>query len=624
MIRFHAFRFCTIAHGLIALCLCGQAYAAEQLSAEAQTDRNQLFLGESVTLHISVNGSDNPVIPDLSGLTDFTVRYAGGQKSNSRQTTIINGQVSHEVNLGFAMFFQLTPKRAGALVIPPVDIVAGRQTAKSNPVRLQVRTPGETPDYKVRQSLSRAECFPGEPVVLTIIWYIGKDVGRYRFDMPVLERKEFGFADPEIQQAPGEKPVPIATSAGQGIGLLGTGELDGAGYTTVTFRKVLIPKQAGEFQIDPVDVVFEALAGYRRMRDPFGGLFRNSAFGGQEAVYEKVVVPSNALKLKVLDFPGAGRPPNFAGHIGEYRIEVSAAPTEVSIGDPITVTIALSGPRYLDDVELPPLDRQPALNRDFKIPQEMAPGTVEGNRKMFSQTIRATHADVKEIPPVELAWFNPESRRYEIAKSRPVPITVRATRVVTAADAEGLQPVSAGSELEAWSKGIAHNYEDEGALKNFLYGPTTRFRSPLWLSLLGIPPLIYFGTLVTISTVRRRHADPLAVRARKAYPAFAARLRAIRNHAQTDATPTCPQVLDAVRSYLGARLRVPAASLTYADAEPGLKDNGADADTMTSLKNIFEQCEAGSYAGGGAATRAPADLLERAQRTVRKLEHTLK
>ncbi|TFH18075.1 MAG: protein BatD [Lentisphaerales bacterium] len=624
MTRFNDFWFRVLAHGLIALCLGEGVCAAEQLSAQAQVDRDQLFLGESFTLQIQVSGSDSPTIPDLSGLADFTARYAGGQKSNSSQTTIINGQVSHSVSLGFVMVYQLTPKRAGTLVIPPIDTVANQQTLKTKPIRIQVRTPAETPDFKVRQSLSRTECFVGEPITLTIIWYIGKNVGNYSFHMPLLDRKEFGFADPELRQSPGEKPVRIPTSGGEGIGLQGTGELDGAGYTTVTFRKVLIPRQPGEFQVDPVNVVFDAVTGYRRMRSPFGGVFPNSAFGSQEPVFEKVVVPSNPLKLKVAALPETGQPPDFGGNIGEYRIEVSATPTEVNIGDPITVTIALSGPEYLNEVELPPLDRQPTLSRDFKIPREMAPGRIEGNQKLFTQTIRATHAEVKEIPPIELSCFNPKSGRYEIAKSQPVPLAVRATRVVTAADAEGLQPGQAGSELEAWSKGIAHNYEDKGALRHFPYGPTTWFQSTLWLSLFGIPPLIYFGTLVTASTLRRRHADPLSVRARRAYPSFITQLRTIRKHARTDTASICSQLLDAVRTYIGAKLRVPAVSLTYADVEPMLSGAGADVKTMASLKRLFEHCEAGSYAGGGADAGTPADLVERAHKLVHTLEHTLK
>ncbi len=70
--------------------------------------------------------------------------------------------------------------------------------------------------------------------------------------------------------------------------------------------------------------------------------------------------------------------------------------------------------------------------------------------KEFSQTFRALSANVTQIPPIELNYFNPRSRTYEVARTDPIPLTVHGTRVVTARDAEGLAaPPAAGSEVES-------------------------------------------------------------------------------------------------------------------------------------------------------------------------------
>ncbi|MCP5112400.1 MAG: protein BatD, partial [bacterium] len=158
---------------------------------------------------------------------------------------------------------------------------------------------------------------------------------------------------------------------------------------------------------------------------------------GQRAVYESFVVPSNSLALTVAEVPAAGRPDNFSGLVGNYRMAVQATPTEVNVGDPITLTLRISGPEYLDAIELPPLTNQTALARDFKIPPERAAGVVKGSAKSFTQTIRAKHSDVIEIPPIELAYFDADSGSYKVARTAAVPLTVQGTRIVTARDAEG-------------------------------------------------------------------------------------------------------------------------------------------------------------------------------------------
>ncbi|NIP98723.1 MAG: protein BatD, partial [Akkermansiaceae bacterium] len=73
----------------------------------------------------------------------------------------------------------------------------------------------------------------------------------------------------------------------------------------------------------------------------------------------------------------------------------------VNVGDPITLNIALSGPAFLEPVDLPPLDRQESLTRDFKVPTEIEEGSVDGNFKVFTQTVRALRDDVKAVPPIE-------------------------------------------------------------------------------------------------------------------------------------------------------------------------------------------------------------------------------
>jgi len=603
--------------------VAAQGANGDELTALARVERNEVFLGESLALWIEVRGSDAPAEPDVSVITDFRVQSLGGQTRNSESVTIINGRMSRIVRRGYVFSYRLTPKRTGQLTIPSLEVLAGGQKLRTRPLAVRVKEPTETEDFKLRLALSKAKCYVGEPVTLTVTWYIGKDVRGFEFQVPVLDDGRFASHDVEVRVGQGKKYYRVPLGTGEVIAEKGQGSLEGKTYATLSFRKVLIPRQAGTFRIPKATVACEALVGYRRNRDFFGDFFSDNFFGmGERGVYQRFVTPSNSLALVVLGVPREGRPQGFAGHVGRYRIEATATPTEANVGDPITLTIKLSGPEYLGDVELPPLKDQPALARDFRIPDEMAPGKVEGKVKSFTQTIRATHPEVKQIPPIELPYFDTETGRYGVARTKPIPLTIHKTHVLTASDAEGRQAGPLKSELTEWTKGIAHNYEDLSVLENQAYGLATVGLSPFWMAATLGPLAIYIVLLLSTVLVRRARADPERRRAKKAYGQLKRSIRELRTSG--DASRGFGQVLTASQCYLGKKLGLTSAAITYRDVEERLKARGVGTETLADLKQLFEDCEARHYAGtldGAAEVRS---ICDRALDLAERLEAALK
>ena len=146
----------------------------------------------------------------------------------------------------------------------------------------------------------------------------------------------------------------------------GQGTLNGEQFTTLTLEKVLIPRETGQFRIGPAAVELNIVTGQAPSRSIFDDFFsgssflRNSPFSRE--VTRKLVVPSNELNLEVLPLPEP-RPPSFTGLVGAYSIETAAAPTEVNVGDPITLTIRIRGPEPLDNIPAPALHRQQTSRR---------------------------------------------------------------------------------------------------------------------------------------------------------------------------------------------------------------------------------------------------------------------
>lgn len=612
---------------LMGMLFWGTAAWAETIKANAVVERRDFFMGEPFVFQIQVSGSESPEKPDLSKVKDFIVTFQGGQQNSSQSVTIVNGKVSRNIRKGYFFSYQMIPNRTGALSIPSINVVADGQSTQTDPVMITVRKPVETDDFKLRLKLSKDHCYVGEPVILTVTWYIGKDVREFNFSLPLLEDDSFRFENPDVNTQSGKKLYRIRLGDDEVIGEKGQGRIKGKDYATLTFKKVLIPIRFGNISIEPATVSANALMGYEnrqnRVKDDFFSDFFNDDFfsRGRRGIYRKVVVPSNSMSLRISDLPEEGRPAGFAGHVGEYRIEAAASPTEVNVGDPITLTLSLTGPDYLKYIQLPPLSRQPGLNKDFKIPKERASAEVSGKSKVFTQTIRALRSDVKEIPPIELAYFDTAAKAYGVARTQPVPLIVKETRVLTAMDAEGISgPVSNGSGIETWNRGIAFNYEDMDVIENQGSGPLSWFRSPLWLCLTLGSPVFYGLLLAGTVMMRRRNADPLKSRARKAYGNLTRALKEARRASSSDRT--CDMIQDAFRSYLGDKLGLTQAALTFIDVKDKLEAKGIDSETLDRLRSLFEECTAGQYAGNAGSFNVPS-LTETGVHVAKALEKKL-
>lgn len=599
---------------------CARAQAGD-VRVAANVETHDVYVGESFLLQIAVDGSDSAEIPDLSGLDGFAVEYLGGSNNSSQSISIINGKVERTVQRGFVFTFRLTPQRTGRLAIPAIPVKVEGTSFTTGEITISVKQPEETEDFKLRIALSRETCFVGEPVLLTVTWYLRRDVQAFEFTAPLLSSDAFSFETPEVNIDPNGQYYRIPLAGREVIAKKDRGILDGETYATLSYSIAVIPERPGTFVIPEFIVAAESGTGLRSRRDFLRDFFNNDFVGQWRGSLRKYVVPSNELGLAVRDLPLEGRPPGFAGHVGRYRIEVGAEPTEVNIGDPITLTVTLSGPDYLGRVDLPPLGAQEALARDFRIPEDRADGVIDGRKKVFTQTIRALREEVTKIPPIELVYFDTKLEKYATARSEPITIEVRPTRIVTAGDAEGLEPVAAGAPLEPWKAGIAYNYEGPAVIEPQDFGLGSLLSDAWALLLLIVPPAGFLAVLAGAVAARRRSADPEARRARGALRRLRGRLAVLRGSGESDER-FCASVLEAFSRYLGDRLSLEGAALTPGEIERLIASRGAGPGLVDEVRGLLRSCEFGAYAGG-AAMEDRGRLLERALETAGRLEKAL-
>jgi hypothetical protein len=548
--------------------------AATRVYAKVEAETS-IFPGDTFRYSIVVEGGSRPTRIDISPLAPFNPRQAGTgtsmQQFNDRMTT--------EYSTNYA----ITAQEPGKMVLPPVTVVVGGKSYATNSVEVTVSSPGTTDRLTLEQSLSEQQCYVGQPVVVTVKWVVTARVQDASFNVPVFKSDAFYIEDVSEQEA--AVATEKTTIHGVPITVRETRQLiKGMEAAVITFKKVLIPKQAGRFVFDPVSVSTNVAVGRVRTRD---------FFNPYRLKFERVAVQSEPVELLVRPLPDSGRPESFYGLVGRYTIAASATPTQVSVGDPITLTIKIGGNPYLTPVQWPALEQVPDLAKRFRIPAEKASPVIEAGQKVFTQTIRANSDEVTRVPPIPLAYFDPDRGDYVVAQTDPIPLEVAPTRILTNADVEGTGFDPVNREVEAVRKGLSANYYGPEVLRNQSFSLATAIASPGYAVLWSLPSAALIASVV----VRfGRRTDPKALARKRRRRAARRAVQQFKSVAEAAPDERPELVLATLRQYVGDRFDRVAASLTAEECHQIVAAHTDDAEAPEQVRNTIARCEAARYA----------------------------
>jgi hypothetical protein len=320
---------------------------------------------------------------------------------------------------------------------------------------------------------------------------------------------------------------------------------------------------------------------------------RSNSFFGSQYRYKRFMVTSEPLELTVLPLPAEGKPAEFYGLVGRYTIQASASPTEVSVGDPITLSIKVGGGAYLKPVRWPALEQVPELAVNFKIPTQKASPTIVDGFKVFTQTIRANNDQVSEIPSIPLAYFDAETGKYVTAQTDPIKLDVAPTKILTNADLEGADLAPANREVEAIKKGLSANYEDLDVLKDMGFSPLAALASPSYAILCGAP-LLAFASSIFIRFFAQTSPEKAAAKRRR--QACGKALGQLKRVVSANPERQSELLVGAMKQYIGERFDKTAGSLTGDDCYDVIIANTDDATAADKYRETIADFEAARYA----------------------------
>jgi hypothetical protein len=491
--------------------------------------QKEILLGDSVILTITVEGIDNPQTPELPEIPDFDVKFRGvRQESFSSMTVIVNGrQIKNEQSGGGYKFdFELMPKSTGLFTVPELPILINGKRYTTQVFQVNVLDQSEKRgDIFIDVHVDKTEAYLGEKILVTFKWYFSKDIGNYRINIPWLESiKNFLVMDPELDKDRSYQRL-IVNGDKQIAAIKSREFYKGQEYMVVSFQKVLTPIAAGTYTLEPVFLKCDVVTGYRRSRRSLFGSFFDSDFDdffgfGRDAVTEPFATRSNEITLNVNEVPGQNKPLEYNGAVGRFIFDVDVKPCSLKVGEPITLTMKVSGSGNIEQLELPhvpDINSFKSYEPESKVNVSQEGGEVRGE-KIFEKVLIPRSAGDYEIPEITFAFFNPDTGRYQTEVRGPFNIHVdkaekeEEVRVI-AITPEGTES-SPKRELKVLKKDIHYIMTDIGSIvspKKPIYKNIA-----LWILAFLTPIIMLAGMFVFGRRRERLNTDIAFARSRDA------------------------------------------------------------------------------------------------------------
>lgn len=557
---------------VLSLLVCCRLWA--DVTVTASVDQRQVSFGDSFVFTISVRGAQGaqPKVPTVDGL-----RFDG--PSTEMSTTIVNNQINQSLNFKYAV----TPSRMGEFTIPAIQVDVGGKQLFTEPVQVTIVKNATEEQWKnslfARVRFEPKKMYLGQVAPLDVYLYAREDVplrgvGGFQYNAEGLGYR-FG------QNLKQGKQV-----------------INGERFNVYVLEGAVTPEKTGSLPFGPCAMQTQLRIERKGANaDPFFAPF----FGTAE--YKDVPVVTDEIVIEVLPLPAEGRPPEFAGAVGQWKLEVTAKPTEVAVGDPITLTIKISGDGNIDTVPLPKFD----LGDDFKTYDPTTKTTKNdlntAGERIFEQVLVARDATVKQLPEIRLAYFDPIAGSYVVRRHEATPLLVKS--------GSGTGPTIVGGgpaprPKEKLGEDIVYL---KGDLGTAIAKPPLVGSAAFWVWN-AVPVLAFVGAVTWKRRTDRLRGDV----------AYARRSRAAKQARKllTEAK-SFDDLQRIMQNYLGNRLNIPESGITASVVTEHLEPRGVDGALGNRVRGIFETCDSARFAGGGTGTGVDA-LRSEVERVIDELE----
>jgi len=577
---------------LVSVIIIVPGMAMAEVAVSLRLDRPQARLTDSVQLVVGVSGSrDSGLEPVIQGLDNFSVTPGG----TSSRIEFINGRMSS----GIEYTYYLQPQQVGSFTIGPASVQIGGKTYRSNRASLQVVRPADQggdargPIF-LEAELSAPSVYVEEQAVYTLKLFLRKNVRDIGLDLPENQNLAFKqLAKPaEYRSRRRDKE-----------------------YNVLEVRYAVVPSKTGVYAIEPARMsmtVLEPRGGSRL--SPFNDPFFKDPFSAF-TTGRPLTVAAPALQLDVRPLPAAGKPADFSGLVGSFKMWSKLDPADLKTGESATLTVSVSGRgnvNRIPDLKIPELDHikvyadQPVLE-----PTQDLEGL--GGTKTMKWALVPEKEGRLAVPPVAVSYFDTQSHAYKTLSTSAYTLAVRRGKE------EKIAVAAAENKGSAGEGAVKHAVEELGrdifpvhaGLQDFRAADGLQLGAWLLTAMFALPFIIYLAALCGFKLRRSAVAGQAEINAKKA----ARRFRRHYGRGEVSAAG----LLELIRDYFNDRFGLSYGALTSAELVEILSARGISADTTEKLKACMQNCENAVYSGkGDAVVRIEADPVKLIRRIERE------
>ncbi|MDP2928918.1 MAG: BatD family protein [Candidatus Omnitrophota bacterium] len=609
---------------LILLCAFARPIYADDIKFEASIDKNTVAMGESAQLGLTFYGTQSVPAPDIGNIDGCEVRYLGP----STMMTVINGTVSNSIT----HMYKVQPLRLGKFQFGPFNfkyegnsyvssiafLTATEERIKEEPAKIESRDDiVDSLDIKDRLFLTlkadKTNAYVNEIVPVTMKVYVNR--------LNVSDIQLPAFNQDGFSKAQFEEPKQYRERMG---GLL---------YDVLEFRTTIFGTRAGDYKLGPAKLkcnlaVRKRVRNMSALNDDFlndSGM-RDPYFEDFFTRYERypVELKSEEIGLALSPLPHEGRPDDFSGAIGDYQFVYQAGPKKVKVGDPVTLKMEINGTGNFNTVIIPKLEN----TEGFRVYEPQI--KTESGRKTFRQVLIPESDKVSQTPKAIFTYFDPDKKIYKTIVQESTPLEVEKI-AHSPAQVIGQAPILPAATPVAFDARFDEKREDSQPQGDILYIKESMgrvhvkdyevYRSIFFLAIFLMPLLLLIVTYLIYAKQNRLKTDTRYAHRTEAFKNMRKDFFELKRHLKSNDSKLFYETLfKAVQDYLGGRLYMPVAGLTFDTVESALKSKGVDAGTLNKIKNIFGVCDRAKFALLNADELLMKDDMKELEEIIRDME----
>lgn len=598
----------------IFLCLASAiAASAEEPTLSLEANRRELYLGESFILRVTVSGPDCDVEPDLSGIKNCSIEFLGARDMSKYSMTIVNGRMVRQGSSSRVLSYRVTPLSAGVIQAGPVSLTMNGKTVSAQGPMVSVNDIDKQDIVKISISSSRETVLVGESFDITLAILIRALEDKYasvhplfpdnppNVDIPYLSEIP-GLQGPDINKILNEHSVARWDQAGIGINNI-TYRIDPFDFGSLSsLRGFFDEPRRAKFSLNPsmieqngrsyikytLTLTFTPIEEGDYVFGPaiFKGLIPAEVDALGRAKGVDVFAVGHACTVRVIPPPEEGRPLSFSGAVGQgLTARASLDTQECNVGDPLKLTLTISGNVRFDKMMPPRLALQKEITDLFTVYDSTVETKREQNQVRYIYTLRPLAHGARQLPQIEVSYYDTDDRAYKTVLTEPVPIQIHKTSEVTASRIIGQLDKRNGKDDKPMLVPAPIRTDASGAVPESLIG------NHLVVGLLtAAGPVFYAFALLGRFVAANKKGWQKRSRRRKATGRALSGLgRAHAPAADLDTARGRGEIRAILQRYLADKLQQPSAALTPNDIQARLIQSGISRENAEEFSSLFEQ-----------------------------------